>query len=317
MRNIYEKECAPILLITFNRPDHTGQTLHALSLNDQAKDSILYCYIDGARNAEDLSKQKIISEVIQHYRGSFKRIEIVKRQINLGLAKNIIDAVTDVIMRHGKVIVLEDDIVTSKGFLKFMNDGLEFYKKEKRVWHIAAHTEFNLTDRKNEIFFWRGMNCWGWATWADRWIYFEKDSQKLINDFDEVMINNFDLDGCGEFWSQVLANASHKIDTWAIFWYATIFMQNGLCVNPYFSYAKNIGLDGSGVHCGENRERQLSQLLNTEGKFVGKTELVEDEFAVALLKKAYSPRRSFRYFLLRVLDFLRLKEVLKKLLREV
>jgi len=309
-----QQRLAPIILIAFNRPDHTEQTLHALSLNDLVKDSILYCFIDGARNAEDLSKQKIISEVIRLYRGSFRKVEVVKRQVNFGLAKNIIDAVTRVITRHGKAIVLEDDIVTSKGFLKFMNDGLEFYEREKRVWHIAAYNEFNFIDKENEIFFWRGMNCWGWATWADRWVFFEKDSEKLINDFDETMINDFDLDGCGGFWNQVLANASNKIDTWAIFWYATIFMRGGLCVNPYFSYAKNIGFDGSGVHCSENKDKKSSQKLNTEGKFVGKTELVEDEFAVALLKKAYAPRRSFRYYLLGVLDFLGLTDLLRKLL---
>ena len=183
-----------------------------------------------------------------------------------------------------------------------MNDGLKFYEREKKVWHIAAHTEFNLIDRGNEIFFWRGMNCWGWATWADRWSYFEKDSHKLISCFDEKMINDFDIDGCGGFWSQVLANASNKIDTWAIFWYATIFMKKGLCVNPYFSYAKNIGFDGSGVHCDENKDYQSSQMLNTEGKFVGKTELVEDQFALSLLKKAYAPRRSLRYYLIGILD---------------
>jgi len=192
---------APIVLIAFNRPYHTEQTLRALSLNDLARDSILYCYIDGARNTKDVSKQEILLEIIQHFRGSFKGIEIVKRQRNLGLAKNIIESVTEVILRHGKVIVLEDDIVTSRSFLKFMNDGLEFYEREKRVWHIAAHTEFNLTDRKDEIFLWRGMNCWGWATWADRWECFEKDAQKLINDFDEIMIYDFDLGGCGTFWS--------------------------------------------------------------------------------------------------------------------
>jgi len=309
-----EQRHAPIVLITFNRPDHTEQTLHALSLNDLAKDSILYCFIDGARNADDLSKQKIISEVIRLYRGSFRKVKVVRRQVNFGLAKNIIDAVTDVVTRYGKVIVLEDDIVTSKGFLKFMNDALEFYEREQRVWHIAANTPLNLTGRENEMFFWRGMNCWGWATWADRWAYFEKDSQKLINDFDEKMIYDFDLDGYGSFWSQVLANASNKIDTWAIFWYATIFIRNGLSVNPYFSFAKNIGLDGSGVHCAENKGKQSAQKLNTVGKFIGKIELVEDEFAVSLIKKSYAPNKSFRYYLLLALGFLGLKDSLKKLL---
>jgi hypothetical protein len=308
------KNFSPILLITFNRPDHTNRTLFALSLNEYANNSVLYCYIDGPRNTEDLLKQEKIINIIQNYRENFKSVKIIKRERNLGLAKNIIEAVTEVVSKHKKVIVLEDDIITSKAFLKFMNAGLEFYEREKRVWHISAHSEINLTDRKNEIFLCRVMDCWGWATWEDRWSFFEKDAEKLINEFTENMIYEFDLDGSGKFWNQVLANAAKKIDTWAIFWYATIFRRNGLCVNPFFSYVKNIGFDGSGVHCNVDNNRNSKLLLNTEGYFRGKLELAENSLAIKILKKVYAPKKDIRYFIIKTLVFFNAKNMIKKLL---
>ena len=104
-----------------------------------------------------------------------------------------------------------------------MNDGLEYYKHEDKVWHINGYSEVNFEQRQDEIFLWRVMNCWGWATWHNKWQYFEKDADLLIEEFSEQMIKEFDLDGSGVFWSQVVANSQHRINTWAIFWYATIF----------------------------------------------------------------------------------------------
>ena len=136
------------------------------------------------------------------------------------------------------------------------------------------------------------MNCWGWATWKNRWQHFEKNPEQLINEFSEDMIRDFDLDGSGYFWYQVVANASKRIDTWAIFWYATIFKNNGFCVNPYFSHTKNIGLDGSGAHCDIDKDRMRSQILNHNGKFSGKNEIIEDTDLTSSIRNIYIARRT-------------------------
>jgi len=67
------------------------------------------------------------------------------------LAKNITRAVTEVVEKHGKVIVLEDDIVTSNNFVKFMNDALDYYVHENKIWHISAHSEINFEQRKQNV----------------------------------------------------------------------------------------------------------------------------------------------------------------------
>ena len=310
-----DEDYAPIVLIAFNRSEHLKRTLISLAQNVCAKESSLYCYIDGAKTSEDAKKQDTILEVIDGHRPDFKKISVIHREKNYGLARNITEAVTEVVCKYGKVIVVEDDIVTSRAFLEFMNDALNFYKNEGRVWHIAAHSEVDAYDKKDEIFLWRVMNCWGWATWHDRWLHYHKDAEQLIEEFTEQMVSDFDLNGSGVFWSQVLANSSKKIDTWAIFWYATIFKNNGVCVNPYFSHAANIGFDGTGVHCGVDNKRIGYRPLNHLGKFNGKVKIIEDSDAVSVMRKAYFPKKNGRYYLLKVVTLFVSKEILKRLLK--
>ena len=258
---------APIVLIAFNRVNHFKQTLSALAKNKEAKDSMLYICIDGPRNLEEEKNQKEMCDYVEIIRTQFLNIKIIKQNYNIGLAKNMIQNVTSIVNKHGKLIVIEDDDFVSEAFLKFMNDALTYYEPHKKVWHIASHTLVNDIKKKNEVFLYRVMNCWGWGTWKDRWKYFENDSEKLINEFTEQDIKKFNLDDTESFWSQILDNHSGRINTWATFWYATVFKNKGLCMNPFYSYVKNIGLDGSGVHKNLNKEYQDSQALNNNGKF--------------------------------------------------
>ena len=59
-----------------------------------------------------------------------KRVHIIEREKNYGLARSIIDGVTTQVNAYGRTIVLEDDLVTAPYFLQFMNSALEMYKDE-------------------------------------------------------------------------------------------------------------------------------------------------------------------------------------------
>lgn len=239
---------APIVLFVYNRPDHTRQTVEALQKNELAEQSELFIYSDEAKNDDARGNVDEVREYIDTIEG-FKKVTIIKREKNWGLADSIIDGVTKIVNEYGKIIVLEDDLVTSKYFLKFMNEALEFYEEEDKVWHISGWNYPIETDGLDDVFLWRAMNCWGWATWADRWQYFEKDTDKLISEFTKEDIKEFNLDGVEDFFGQVTANKENKIKTWAIYWYASIFQKDGLCLNPTKTFVENIGHDGSGVHC--------------------------------------------------------------------
>ncbi|WP_201575866.1 glycosyltransferase [Psychrobacter immobilis] len=276
---------APIILFTYNRPWHTRQTVEALQKNTLAEQSDLIIYSDAPRDQSAIDLVNEVREYIKDIKG-FKSIKIVERSENWGLAKSIINGVTEVIEEYGTVIVLEDDIVTSPAYLSFMNQALNYYKDNKKVWHISGWSYPIENICEADVYFWRVMNCWGWATWQDKWQYFQKDTDSLIDNFSKKMIKDFDLDNSGIFWSQVLDNKQGKIDTWAIYWYATIFLNQGLCLNPTESYVRNIGLDGSGENCGVEL-RYSTHRLNTLKTPVFIDNQIENNVAVEYIIKYY------------------------------
>ena len=275
-------ELAPIILFVYNRLEHTKQTIKALQKNELATESELFIYSDAAKDEKIKQSVDEVRKYIKTVDG-FKKVTIIEREKNWGLANSIIDGVTKIVNEYGKIIVLEDDLVTSPYFLKFVNEALEFYKDEKKVWHISGWNYPIKIDGEEDVFFWRVMNCWGWATWADRWQYFEKDIKKLITTFSKDDIKRFNLDGYENFWSQVIANKEGEINTWAIFWYATIFKQNGLCLNPVQTFVENIGHDGSGVHCGTSKK--YIDLVNDNKNIVFINTICESKKYVKLIQK--------------------------------
>lgn len=241
---------APIVLFVYNRPIHTQKTLYALSQNDLASESDLYIYSDAAKNINEEHNVSEVRKLIKSIKG-FKSVTIIEAEKNLGLASSIIQGVTHICDRYGKIIVLEDDLVVSLKFLTFMNAALDKYALEKKIWHISGWNYPIDYQGLPHVFCWRAMNCWGWATWSDRWCYYTKKPNELFEKYhnNHLWIQYFNLDGGYDFWSQVVDNIKGRRNTWAIFWFATIIEKNGLCLNPSKTYVSNIGLDGSGENC--------------------------------------------------------------------
>jgi len=282
---------SPIVLFTYNRPWHTKKTIESLQKNELASESILYIYSDAPKNEQAVEEVKKVREYIRTVKG-FKDIKIIEREKNYGLAKSIIDGVTTTIKKYGRIIVLEDDLITSPYFLNFMNEALEFYKDKKKVWHISGWNYPINDNGLGDVFLWRVMNCWGWATWNDRWSFYEKNVDKIINEFSSKDIKRFNLDGAEKFWDQIIANKKKKINTWAIFWYAIIFKNNGLCLNPTKTLVQNIGLDGSGVNC--QKTDIFKSELSMKKEFDFNIDLSENRVAVERIKEFYfSQKRTF------------------------
>jgi hypothetical protein len=239
---------APITLFVYNRSAHTRQTVEALQKNTLAKDSDLIIYSDAPKTPEVAAAVHEVREYIGTING-FKSVAIIERDKNWGLANSIIDGVTSVVNKYGRIIVLEDDLVTSPYFLDFMNSALETYKDDETVMHISGYM-FPIDNADlPETFFLRTASCWGWATWSRAWRHFEKNPKKLLSEFSKQTINRFNMDGAYNFWAQVEQNGRGEIDTWAIFWYASVFLKGGLCLHPKISMVSNIGHDGTGFNC--------------------------------------------------------------------
>ena len=172
-----ERMMAPVVLFTYNRPEHTKHTIEALAANELAEKTELFVFSDAAKKEADAAKVQEIREYVGTVQG-FANVSLIVRKENYGLARNVIEGVTEIVNRYGRVIVLEDDLVTNRNFLRFMNDGLDRYEKEKQVTGVTGFSFLDdRTDYDSESYL-CGLTgtSWSWATWADRWRYFDADA---------------------------------------------------------------------------------------------------------------------------------------------
>lgn len=240
---------APILLFAYNRPRHLQRTVEALAQNPLAQDSELFVFADGARTEDDREDVDLVRSYIHTIEG-FKTVHRVERDRNYGLAANIIDGVTRVVNEYGRVIVLEDDLVTAPGFLQFMNDALDTYADEPRVGHIQAY-DFTQNSRLPETFLIKFTGSWGWATWQRAWQHFNPDGQYLLDELRRRhLTHRFDFNGKYGFTRMLRRQVEGKNNSWAIRWNASLFLQDILSLNVGRSLVQNEGFDGSGTHCG-------------------------------------------------------------------
>ncbi|MFZ2193665.1 MAG: glycosyltransferase family A protein [Candidatus Moraniibacteriota bacterium] len=243
---------APIILFVYNRPFHTRKTLESLELNFLSKESELFIFADGPKenaSKEHLEKITETRKIIREKKWCGK-INIIEKERNSGLANSVIVGVTEIINKYGKVIVLEDDLLLSKNFLKYMNDSLEKYEKEEKVMQIAGYMYPVEIKTEKDAFFLPFISSWGWGTWKRVWDDFDKNSEgleKLKND--KNLRYKFNLNGSYPYYKMLKNQVEKNIDSWAIRFYLTVFMRNGLILFPKRTLVNNIGMDGSGVHC--------------------------------------------------------------------
>ena len=235
------KNLAPIVLFTYNKLDTLKKTVQHLKKNKLARKSNIFIYSDFYKTNVDKIYVLKVRKYLREVQG-FKKKKIILRNKNYGLAKNIVNGVSEVMKNHSKAIILEDDILVSKYFLDYMNSSLNLYKKKKNIWHISGWNYNIKLKSEHDVYFTRTMNCWGWATWKDRWKCYKKNPKEIVKKWSLSDINKFNFEDSYNFFSQIERNLSGQIDTWAIFWYAVIFKNKGLCVNPINTLVTNIGV---------------------------------------------------------------------------
>jgi hypothetical protein len=240
---------APIALFVYNRLIHTEKTINALLQNKEAANTDLYIFSDGAKNISEEQKVNDLRSYLKTIVG-FKSITIKEQLINKGLANSIIDGVTDLIELAGKIIVLEDDILVSPQFLSYMNNGLNKYENELNVASIHAYV-YPINDILPNMFFLKGADCWGWATWKRAWKNFEPNGiilkEKLIQ---QKLVSSFNYDETYPFFTMLENQIIGKNNSWAIRWHASCYLNNMLTLYPGKTLITNIGFDNSGTHCG-------------------------------------------------------------------
>ena len=241
--------CAPIALFAYARLNHLKQTVESLQTNQECRNTRLFVFCDGPKNDGHTVKVDAVRAYVDTIEG-FESVTRIYRDKNLGLARSIISGVGELLVSHSSVIVVEDDLVVSPYFLRFMNEGLTVYRDDLRVASIHGYC-YPVTEPLPDTFLLRGADCWGWATWSRAWSHFEPDGKKLLEELKRTGLRSrFDLDGAYPFTRMLRNQVSGKNDSWAVRWHASCFLDNMLTLYPGRSLVNNIGFDSTGTHCG-------------------------------------------------------------------
>lgn len=243
---------APITLFVYNRLEHTKKTIDALASNFLAIDSELIIFSDGPKTEIDKSTILLLRNYLRSLQG-FKKITIHERTFNFGLSNNIIDGVTKVCNDYGKIIVLEDDLITGPFFLTFMNEGLSKYQHTQNVCSIHGYI-YPTNEELPYNFFLKGADCWGWATWKRSWDNFNQDGTFLYEQIKSLNLKReFNFNNTYDYFKMLENQILGLNNSWAIRWYASMFLQNHLTLYPGKSLVNNIGFDNSGTHSDSNK----------------------------------------------------------------
>jgi hypothetical protein len=277
---------APIALFVYNRREHTQRTVEALAKNPEATESDLFVFSDGAKNEPAELAVREVRSYLKTISG-FKTVTITEHFENFGLAKSVISGVSEIIGKFGRAIILEDDLVTSPHFLRYMNEALSLYKDDPRVASIHGYI-YPVEGALPETFFIRGADCWGWATWKRAWDKFEPDGQKLLTNLKQRhLTREFDFGGAYPYTMMLENQIMGVNNSWAIRWYASAFLAEMFTLYPGRSLVDNIGMDDSGENSG--RTNIFRSPLTDRPITLSIQEPVEDERAkrsiAALLRR--------------------------------
>lgn len=265
---------SPISLFVYNRLEHTKKTVEALKKNELAINSDLIIFSDAAKSESGVESIRVLRKYLKTISG-FKSVKIIERLENLGLAKSIISGVTEVVSEYGKIIVLEDDLITSPYFLRYMNDALNMYENNDEVISIHGYI-YPVKQDLPETFFLKGADCWGWATWKRGWDLFEQDGKKLLSEIKRRGLGReFDFNGRYPYVQMLKSQILGFNNSWAIRWYALAFLKNKLTLYPGHSLVFNSGFDNSGTHTGNTSAFYTT--IHTEPIKINKIEIIEDK----------------------------------------
>ncbi len=298
-----ELSYAPVALFAYNRPRHLTRVVEALARNAEAKNSALFVFSDAPKTHSDAEQVAAVRAVAKNIHG-FRSVQIVEQLENKGVARSVVDGVTEIVETHGRVIVVEDDLVVSSHFLAYMNHALQLYEHDSRVVSIHGYV-YPVNAPLPETSFLRGADCWGWATWKRGWDIFESDATLLLERLSQSgLADLFDFNGSYGYTAMLEDQIAGRIDSWAIRWYASAFLANMLTLYPGRSLVTNIGADGSGAHFGSTTDYDVR--LTEKPIRLDKLPLEESIEARKLIERYF---RSIRPTLLR-----RLKSRIRKLL---
>lgn len=255
-----------IAVFAYNRSSHLQCVLDGLKSNETV--DRLYIFQDGLQCEEHRNDWEKTRKVIENV--TWCSTIVTRRNENIGLAASIVSGINKVLEENEAIIVLEDDCVPHSDFVLFMTKCFEKYRNERKVYSVSGYSWPGKIENESgsDNYFCGRISSWGWGTWKDRWQEYKQDYM-LLNRIKKDKDASKRLAFWGDDLEEMLQqNLLGQINSWAVFWALTVIEKNGLCVNPYSSLIRNIGMDGTGIHSGTTNKYEVHLTENRQEDFV-------------------------------------------------
>lgn len=288
---------APIALFAYNRPEHLRASLAALALNPLAAKSDLYLFSDGPKNEQSAPLVASVRAIARSAEG-FRSVNLLERESNAGLVASITGEVSRLCEKFGRVIVLEDDLITSPCFLSFMNEALDRYEREARVMQVSGYMYPIPCRSKNQAVFLPVTSCWGWGTWQRAWHAYDPTMSGFEGlKRDPARRRAFNLDDHYDYAKMLSDHATGRVQSWGAVWHLNVFMEDGLTLYPPCSLVSNVGFDGSGTH-GQSSDLGQVELIGSVGDFEWPARIEVDQEAYTNTKRIiHRSKKGLRHWL--------------------
>lgn len=242
----------PILLITFNRPNHTRKVFEEIK-KQQPKQ--LFVFQDGARNGNsiDTEKCKSVRAIFDESLNWECDLKTFYSGVNLGCGLGPTNAISWFFENVDYGIIIEDDAVPAQDFFQYAEELLIRYKTVDNVKAIGSmHIDKKKYGASSYYFSMMNRNLCVWATWRRVW----QDFDYYMNDVSVTQVKkslkyyhasgkeiSYWLDRFNEIKENRLNESS-----WDMQFLFSIWLKNGIGVCSNVNLSTNIGFDNEGTH---------------------------------------------------------------------
>lgn len=248
----------PILLITFNRPEHTRQVLIEI-LKQEPQD--LYVCQDGARagNENDRIKCQEVRDVINELTSAYKAsrehfsLHTLYQKKNLGCGPGPAAGITWFFEHVEQGIIIEDDAVPHFDFFGYAAILLDRYKNDESIRAIGSMKLFDEQFGGGSYYFsMMNRTLCAWATWRRAWKYFDYEMKKYTREDLNKALKYYGATFRERvYWTERLEEI-HKDclghSSWDQQFWMTIWLTSGKGICPNSNLSTNIGFDAEGTH---------------------------------------------------------------------
>jgi len=236
----------PVLFLTFNRFENTKKVFAEIK---KAKPKKLFIAADGPRNSEEKEKTDAVRKYILKNINWKCGVKTLFREKNLGCKYAVSGAIDWFFKNVEQGIILEDDCLPNQSFFRFCEELLERYKNNEKILTITGYNYLETSDLKESYYFSRYFECWGWATWKNKWKLYDikmknyNSKKSIFFNYLEKLLHN----------KKFRNNFENKTNSWALPMFYTHFYYDKFCITPKHSLIQNLGINPESTHTKEDK----------------------------------------------------------------